>query len=396
MGDIGVIKPIVGGGLLPNLTTLAEELRAVGYSTQAVGKWHLGFCKRDYLPTYRGFDHHYGYWLGSQDYYNHTNKNAGPTGYDFREDLAVDYGARGVYSSVLFEKRAVNVIESHNQSKPLFLYLAFQSPHSPLQAPEEYIKMYDHVEDEERRVYLGMVTAMDDAVGGVVASLKKMKMFENTIILFLSDNGGNVWHGGSNWPLRGKKGRLWEGGTRTPAFIQGPGLHKKVEQNMFHVTDWYPTIMEMINKKSKEHAIDGISEWKALSGKSHNWKRKELVYNIKETLFNTADPIAAIRIGDWKYIWSIDDDYAGWEIPLENGKREFNKSEPQCFTNLLFNLSEDPHEKNDLSSKDTIRAMKMQERLKIHRQTSMHTSYKENMEAANPDKHGGLWSTDWC
>ena len=389
----GVIMPLHGGGMLSNISTLAEELRGVGYSTQAVGKWHLGFCHKDYLPTSRGFDHHYGYWTGSQDYYKHINQNFG--GYDFRDDLAVDYGAKGVYSSVLYEKRAVQLIESHDQSKPLFLYLAFQSPHSPLQAPEKYIKMYDDVEDKDRRVYLGMVTAMDDAVGGIIASLKRRKMFENTIIVFLSDNGGEVLKGASNWPLRGKKGRLWEGGTRTPAFIHGPGLHRRVEQNMFHVTDWYPTIMEMINKNHKGPSMDGISAWKALSEKSHNWKRNEVVYNIRQAPMYPFNPTAAIRIGDWKYIWSLDDDSASWEIPLKNGTRLFSRTKPRNFTNLLFNLSEDPQEKIDLSSIDTSRALKMHARLNTLMKNSMYLKMP-NMPAGDPKKHGGLWSTGWC
>ena len=123
----GVIHPLTRGGLLTNLTTLADELRSEGYSTHAVGKWHLGSCNEDFLPTSRGFDHHYGYWLGAEDYYQHTRTEAGHAGYDFRDDLRVDHSAKGVYSSVLFGKKSSQIIENHNQSNPLFLYLPFQS-----------------------------------------------------------------------------------------------------------------------------------------------------------------------------------------------------------------------------------------------------------------------------
>ena len=167
------------------------------------------------------------------DYYKHTGKVAGKAGYDFRDDLEVDHSAKGKYSSILFSQRAEKIIDNHNQSNPLFLYLPFQSVHSPLQAPQEYVDLYGSIQNEDRRVFLGMVTAMDDAVGAVIKSLKRAGMFDNTIIIFFSDNGGPVQNGANNWPLRGYKGTLWEGGTRTPAFIHGPGLSPRVEDRLF-------------------------------------------------------------------------------------------------------------------------------------------------------------------
>ena len=107
------------------------------------------------------------------------------------------------------------------------------------------------------------------------------------------------------------------------------------------------------------------------------------------------NPSAAIRIGDWKYIWSLEDDSASWEIPLNNGTILFNKTEPRNFTNLLFNLSEDPQEKTDLSSIEASRAIKMHARLKTLMKTSMYLKMPA-MPAGNPEKHGGLWSTGWC
>ena len=392
----GVILPLSGGGMLTNLTTLAEELRDEGYSTHAVGKWHLGHCSEEYLPTSRGFHHHYGYWLGAEDYYNHTDEYDGHVGYDFRDDLVVDTSARGVYSTDLFRNRAVEIIESHDQSSPLFLYLAFQSPHAPLQAPEKYKELYDDVEDKDRREYLGMVTAMDEAVGGVIKSLKKEKMFENTIVVFLSDNGANIRQGGSNWPFRGKKGSLWEGATRTPAFIHGPGLTSRVEQNIFHITDWYPTIMEIINKNIKGPPIDGIGAWKALTQNSLNWKRNEFVYNLRQTQIDSKNPWAAIRIGNWKYIWGMADGYAGWEVPSGNGTMEVERLKSKSYTNLLFNLAEDPQEKNNLTSIETTRALMMQTRLKTHMKTIMHNMFKQHLQAGIPEKHEGIWSTGWC
>ena len=395
-----VIHPLTRGGLLTNLTTLADELRSEGYSTHAVGKWHLGSCNEDFLPTSRGFDHHYGYWLGAEDYYQHTRSQAGHKGYDFRDDLRVDHSAKGVYSSVLFGKKSSQIIENHNQSNPLFLYLPFQSPHAPLQAPKEYVKMYKSVGDKDRREYLGMITAMDDAIGRVIESLKKANMFENTIIVFLSDNGARVGHGGNNWPLRGMKNGLWEGGTRTPAFIHGPGLSPRVEHRMFHVTDWYPTILDIIKKKPTGPPMDGISAWKGLAKKSLNWKRNEIVYNLQESKDHPNNPTGAIRIGHWKFLWMVPG-YDGWEEPAENRTKKFSHGKNWldhmndiAHTNQLFNLAEDPSEKNNLAEVEPERVLKMKAKLKSHLKTLMSPSYEAYDLAGTP--RNGIWSTGWC
>ena len=223
----GGIKPAAPYGLDTSFATLADELKSSNYSTHIIGKWHLGFCNKKYWPTRRGFDHHYGFLLGSQSYYDHRrdvweNGSITALGYDFRNDDAVDTEARGTYSTTLFQNRVVEVIRQQDPSKPLFLYLPFQSVHAPVEVPQVYQKMYSHVKDEGRQKYLGMVTAMDDAVGNITEALKATGLYHNTIIVFLSDNGGGLHSYGSNWPLRGGKGTIFEGGTRTPAFIHSP------------------------------------------------------------------------------------------------------------------------------------------------------------------------------
>ena len=127
------------------------------------------------LPTNRGFDHHYGFWLGAQGYYNHIRDR----GYDLRSDLNVVHANNLTYSTDLFGYQAANIISNHKKSKaPMFLYLAFQSVHTPLQVPAEYEALYREVRSRKRRKYLGMVTAMDRAVGQVVTALKDNGMLE--------------------------------------------------------------------------------------------------------------------------------------------------------------------------------------------------------------------------
>ena len=398
------IKPLNPWGLLTNLTTIADEFKSAGYDTHVVGKWHLGFCKEDYLPTNRGFDHHYGFWAGSQTYYNHTRRFEGEDhigyGYDFRNDLEVDESARGVYSSILFSQQSDQIITNHDQSKPLFLYLPFQSVHGPNEAPQEYVDMYEDVSDEERRIYLGMVTAMDDAVDVVVKSLKTAGMFDNTIIAFFSDNGGAKGQG-NNWPLRGYKASLWEGGTRTPAFIHGPGLSPRTEERMFHVTDWYPTLLEVLNKKPSGPPMDGVGEWKGLLDSSEAWVRNEMVYNIKTEKDHPNNPISAIRVGDWKYLWRVTREDT-WEKPPEARNIHQTKpgssdqSSPVAHTNQLFNLAKDPHEKDNLAFVEVERAKEMKSRLKEHLETYMDVNYDQEDPAGKPSHFGGVWSTGWC
>ena len=216
-------------------------------------QWHLGFCRPGLLPTSRGFQHHTGFWGGSQDYYTHTSHRA----YDFRSDRRVLRTRR--YSTDIFRDRAVQIIrvggehrrkiyllvlQGHDSTQPLLLYLPFQAPHEPLQVnvtdatfcvmgrlqvPAGFRSLYRRVRDRQRATYLGMVTALDAAVGRVVRTLRRAAMWDNTILVFLSDNGGGVHRSGSNWPLRGSKHSLFEGGTRVPAFITGPGLASRVE-----------------------------------------------------------------------------------------------------------------------------------------------------------------------
>jgi len=395
-----VVKPLNPWGLLTNLTTLADELKSAGYSTYAVGKWHLGFCKEDYLPTSRGFDHHYGFWVGAEDYYNHTRgEGKHVDGYDFRDDLEVDESAIGVYSSILFSKKSEEIISNHDQSKPLFLYLPFQSVHGPIEAPQEYVDMYEDVSDEHRRVYLGMITAMDDAVDVVVKSLKSAGMFNNTIIVFFSDNGGASGKG-NNWPLRGHKGTLWEGGTRTPAFIHGPGLSARTEERMFHVTDWYPTLLAALNKTVSGPPMDGVAEWKGLVDSSHEWERDEMVYNIKTEEDHPNSPTSAIRVGDWKYLWRVTGDDT-WEKPPEGRETGQTTNSPtsqssQSHTNQLFNLADDPLEEMNLANVEVEKAEEMKSRLKEHLESYMDVDYNHDDPAGKPSNFGGFWSTGWC
>ena len=178
---------------------LPQMLRARGYLSHAVGKWHLGYYKWAATPTFRGFDSYYGYYCGAQDYFNHTDSVfKGKSVYDFHRHPSPRCGAgcaqvawegRGVYSTTLFAAQAVKVIGDHNISRPLFLYLAWQGVHAPPQVPDSYVKPYaDRIAGATRRKFAGMVSAVDEGMGNVSRALQRRGLLENIVWVVTSDS----------------------------------------------------------------------------------------------------------------------------------------------------------------------------------------------------------------
>ncbi|KAK4315305.1 hypothetical protein Pmani_013476 [Petrolisthes manimaculis] len=242
-----------------------------------MNRWHLGFCDWSYTPNHRGFHTFYGFYQGNQDHYTHI---AGD-GYDFHDGDAVAWEANGNYSSIIYADRAVEIIqEQQNKQSPFFLYIAFQNVHDPLQVPQEYLDLYPGEVDPDRRALLGMVSAMDDAVGRVVETLRSTGLADNTLIVFSSDNGGTS--PGVNLPLRGYKGSLWEGGTRVPALIHGSMLSNtpRLHSQLFHVTDWHATLLEAAEAPPLVNKNDGFSQWEALRSGQTLSPRESHIYNL--------------------------------------------------------------------------------------------------------------------
>ncbi|GBN53574.1 Arylsulfatase B [Araneus ventricosus] len=248
--------------------TMAQHFKELGYATHMVGKWHLGYHRKEYTPTYRGFDSFFGYYNGYIDHYDYTHFYPPPglkiPKYFFGVDLHNGSGAvknvRGQYAADLFTEKAKNIIQNHDESQPLFLYLAHLAVHTgndqmPLQAPPDLVNRFGHIENDSRRTFAGMVSALDKSVGDVFQALHDKDMLSNTIFVFSSDNGGetNETIGGysSNYPLRGKKWHVWEGGVRIPGFIWSPLLQlqePRVSMQLMHITDWLPTLYSAAGK----------------------------------------------------------------------------------------------------------------------------------------------------
>lgn len=147
----------------------------------------------------------------------------GSEGYDFRFNEEIDLDAKGIYSSYLLANYSNQIIEkASKEDEPFFIYLAYQDVHKPLKVPDKYLSLYPNMTNEARRLLSAKVSAMDESVGSIISTLKAKGLYEDTLIVFSSDNGGNFRNGGSNWPLRGNKNTTWEGGTRSAAFVHGP------------------------------------------------------------------------------------------------------------------------------------------------------------------------------
>jgi len=321
--------------------TIAEALKQNGYATFFAGKWHLG--NKGFWPEDQGFDvnmggHHRGGPYGGKKYfspYGNPRLTDGPDGEHLPDRLATE--------TVKFM--------SANKDKSFLAYLSFYSVHTPLIARKDLTQKYQARKKErgleakwgqehnrkvrmvqEHAVYGGMVEAMDTAVGKVLDGLKKLKLEENTVVFFMSDNGGlstSEGHPTSNLPLRGGKGWMYEGGIREPMMVRWPGVTQPGSVNDTPVTstDFFPTILEMARIELElPLPIDGVSFTSALRGEKHN--RGAMYWHYPHYGNQGCAPTAAVREGDWKLI--------EW---YENGKLE------------LFNLKEDIAEKNDLAKK---------------------------------------------
>ncbi|BBO90728.1 arylsulfatase B [Desulfosarcina ovata] len=298
-----VITPGQKYGLNTEETTLADALKAAGYHTYAVGKWHLGHADEKYWPQNRGFDYFYGCSLGEVDFY--TKERVGVIDWQRNGEHLKEDG----YFTTLITEDAVRLIDEQPADKPFFLYMAHLAVHAPYQAPQKYIDRFAHIKDETRRIYAAMAAAMDDSVAEVLKALEKKGVRDNTIVLFLADNGGIAEYDpamakgkgekpapATNTPFRGSKGGLYEGGVRSASFINWPKhIHPGTTEGIFHVVDIMPTLVKLAGgKMPADKTIDGKDIWPAIA------EGKPSPRN--EVLLNAEFHRGAVRKGNWKLI----------------------------------------------------------------------------------------------
>ena len=333
-GVYTIVRPQAKWGLPLRERTLAEALRGAGYETAICGKWHLGEFDAAYRPTHRGFDHQYGLWFGAIDYFTHVRE--GILDWHRDDQPCKDQG----YSTHLIAKEACRLIRDHAAhgarpaDKRLFLYVPFNAVHAPWQVPPQYKQPFTELKGN-RRTYAGMVAAMDEAVGQIVAALKEKGILDNTLIVFSSDNGGP--HPGkitSNRPLRAGKGTIYEGGVRVCAAACWPGHIPagKVIDEPLHVVDWYPTLVKLAGGSLEQPLpLDGHDIWPVLTQAARSPHESIL-------LCGTTPSETALRMGDWKLLHRTNGDE-------------------------LFNLAADIGEKHDLAGQQPAKVKEMRARL---------------------------------
>ena len=337
------------------MTMLPAKLKKGGYSTHMVGKWHQGFYDPAFIPVNRGFDTSSGFLGGGE---NHMTEKTG-CAIDFWKNKAPDT-RNGTYDAYTYRTDVTDILKEHDTSKPFFLYLPLHNVHAPFQAPQEWIDLYPKGSTcDKRRTYQAMVSVADNVTGTVVQLLKERGMWDNTLMVVSSDNGGELC-AGSNYPLKGAKKTFFEGGVRSLAFANGGALPSsmrgKTSEGVIHIADWYPTFCKMAgvdpsDSGTGKFSVDGLDVWQIISGENVTTQHEEIVlgYNFS---YN-ANPTGAIMVGDYKLIVGSQGHlcdtlmYSPLDYPCNNGP-EGNDCDPYC----LYNVAKDMEEKNDLSKSE--------------------------------------------
>ncbi|CAE7245189.1 ARSB [Symbiodinium natans] len=367
-------------GIPYNMTGMAEKMKQAGYKTHYVGKWDAGMSTPQHTPHGRGYETSLNYFSHKNDFYNQSNMqtccDSDPTIVDFwRTDRgASDVNGTG-YSEFLYRQELVNIVQRHDPELPLFLFYAPHVAHCPLQVPESYYSKFAWMADDEdqckdrmqgipvdpsnpaleykcRQQHAAMIMLMDEVVGNVTAALKVRNMWEDTLMIFSSDNGGPVRileNAANNWPLRGGKFGNFEGGIRATAFVSGGFLPENVRGSerggIIHIADWYGTLCALAGVDASDQRaaaaglppIDSVDMWPYLSGAADASPRNTIP--VGDT---------CLISGSWKLMTAATTPSL-WQGPrYPNGStRESEAETPGCSDGCLFNVEQDPTEQRN-------------------------------------------------
>lgn len=320
-------------GIQQGETTIAEKLRESGYDTALIGKWHLGHGGKDLLPTRHGFNSFIGHTGGCIDFFTMTYGNI-PDWY--HQEVHVSENG---YATELITDEAISYLEDReDEEDPFFLYLAYNAPHfgkgwSPstrmpiniMQPQAEDLRRVSGIEDKVRREFAAMTVSLDDGVGKVIEALDANGLSDDTLVIFLTDHGGDPVYGGNNLPYRGDKATLFEGGLRVPCIMRWPG---KIEAGstsdfVFSSLDLFPTFCSLAGIAADDSRLDGRN-LSSVMIEGIGWSDRILFWELGVHAELGRNPWSAVRSGDWKYLQTPDDG-------------EF-----------LFNIAKDPYEQRNL------------------------------------------------
>ncbi|CAN0094735.1 unnamed protein product, partial [Discosporangium mesarthrocarpum] len=332
---------------------LGEKLRDVGYSTAHVGKWHLGMYTAAYSPLQRGFERHYGILTGGGGHYTHvsvsqpfTPRDGGSerifSGVNIVEDGEVspdNFTPR--HTTELYTTKAAEYVQAMAATgDPWFLYLSYQAVHDPIETDKIWytgnscegigeemngdVGVDPDVDWNNRRILCGMMAQVDNGLGQLRALLSHLGEWDNTVLFFMSDNGGVLAHGSMNYPFRGGKGDYWEGGVHVPAFVSGGyiasalasgGVEPYAYSHLVHITDIHTTALSLagitndkgVGRGESSNDLDGVDLWGPLVTNG-GAARESLVINVNSPNFGES---GAVRWGDFKLICNPEPSEAG-------------------------------------------------------------------------------------
>ena len=331
------------GFLSPEAVLLPKELKKASYHTAIVGKWHLGL-EAPNLPNMKGFDEFYGF-LGDmmEDYYTHIREG---NNYMRMNDKVVSPEG---HATEIFTGWALDYLKKQEKSKePFFLYLAYNAPHDPIQPPEEWlakVKARETGISEKRARLVALIEHLDDNIGRVLKQLERSGQINNTLIIFVSDNGGNLNFGANNGPYRGGKGDLYDGGIRIPGGMMwknviAPG---RTSDHLMLLMDIYPTICEIAGIRI-QHSVDGISLLPVMKGEKSAQDSRTVFFMRREGGPQYAGQIYfSARTGPFKMVQNT---------PFEDRQ--------------LFNIENDPFEKNPLQKNGSKEYQQLMRQLSGH------------------------------
>ena len=316
-------------GLPKTEKTIPSILKPVGYTSGMIGKWHLGAHISNH-PLNRGFDFFYGHLGGGHRYFPEEltiedSYSISDEPLSYKTWIMRDHQAEKTdeYLTDEFSNEAVKFVEK-NQKGPFFLYLAYNAPHGPLQATPKYLDRFEDIKNEKRKIYAAMVSAVDDGVGRILDQLKVLGIEDNTIVFFLSDNGGpEPKNGSKNGPLREGKSSIYEGGNRVPFAMQWPTqIDPTVYEYPISSLDILPTIAALTHAPlAADKPLDGVNIIPFLKGKKQGRPHQTLYVRKFD------DDLYSVRDGDLKLV-----------TKKKNSVKE------------LYNLQEDLGEENDLAA----------------------------------------------
>lgn len=340
-------------GLPPTEFTLAELLQTQGYQTAIMGKWHLGYNPLA-IPINRGFNDHYGFYEAFSLYSPKEDPSIVNQTLDDFSDSHIWGKARTGNCAIRWNDSIVNSdtyltteiaqktnewIAAH-QADPFFVYVPFSAPHTPFQAPKAYYDLYKDIKAPEKRIYYAMIHALDDAVGSIMQQIDDLGLAENTLVIFLSDNGGATYtHATDNGPLKGGKFTNFEGGIRVPFFMRWSGVLPKgtVYKAPVSALDIFATANEVAQTPlPKDRAFDGVSLLPYLLDSTYQDKQPH------QSLYWRSEYHKAVRSGDWKL---IQDDLAQQTV--------------------LYNITNDPNETTNVANTEATIVQQLQDSLQL-------------------------------